>query len=162
MSLLRFAALVALALWVGGLATLGGLGAPAIFDTLAAHDATDGLAGSVFGAIFTRIQYLAWLLALVILASLGARAAIGPRPRRFGLRMWTVAGMLAASLAGVFLIAPRIDALRADTRASMRTLPVDDARRVTFGRLHGLSTVLAGLTVVAGLGLMWTEMRDPH
>jgi hypothetical protein len=76
--------------------------------------------------------------------------------------MWTVAGMLAASLGGVFVIAPRIDALRADTRASMRTLPVDDARRVTFGRLHGLSTVLAGLTVVAGLGLMWTEMRDPH
>jgi hypothetical protein len=162
MSLLRFAALVALALWVGGLATLGGLGAPAIFDALAPHDASGGLAGTVFGAIFTRIQYLAWLLALVVLASLGARAAIGPRPRRFGLRMWTVAGMLAASLAGVFVIAPRIDALRADAGASVRALPADDARRVTFGRLHGLSTALAAFTVAAGLALMWTEMRDPH
>ena len=162
MSLLRFAALVALALWVGGLATLGGLGAPAIFDALAPHDATGGLAGRVFGTVFARLQYLAWLLGLVLLASLGARAAIGPRPHRWGLRMWTVAGMLLASLASVFLIAPRIEALRADIGASVQTLPAADGRRVTFGRLHGLSSGLLTLTICAGLGLLWTEMRDQH
>jgi hypothetical protein len=162
MSLLRFVALVALAVWVGGLATVGGLGAPAMFDALASQDPTGALAGRVFGAVYTRLQYLAWALGVLVLASLGARAAIGPRPRRFGLRMWAVAGMLAASLAGVFLIAPRIESLRAGVHGSMQSLPDDDARRVTFGRLHGLSTGLMALTVLAGLGLLWAEMRDPH
>ena len=162
MSLLRFAALVALALWIGGLVTLGGVGAPVLFEVLGSHDPTDRLPAVVFAAIFARVQYLAWLLGLVILASLGARAAIGPRPRRFGLRMWVVAGMLAASVASVFLIAPRIEAVRADTGGSVRALPSSDPRRVSFGRLHGLSTALMGVTILAGLGLIWTEMRDQH
>jgi hypothetical protein len=162
MSFLRFVALVALAVWVGGLAAVGGLGAPAMFDALASEDPTGALAGRVFGAVYTRLQYLAWALGVLVLASLGARAAIGPRPRRFGLRMWAVAGMLAASLAGVFLIAPRIETLRAAVHGSMQSLPDDDARRVRFGRLHGLSTGLMALTAFAGLGLLWAEMRDPH
>ncbi len=162
MSLLRFAALAALALWVGGLVALGGLGAPLIFDVLGPADPTHRLPALVFGALFTRLQYFAWLLGLVILASLGARAALGPRPRRFGPRMWVVAGMLAASLASVFLIGPRIEALRASTPGPMSALPTDDQRRVSFGRLHNLSTGLMSLTILAGLGLIWTEMRDPH
>ena len=162
MSLLRFSALVALAIWVGGLATLAGVGAPVIFEVLGSRDPTDGLPALVFGAIFARVQYLAWLLALVILGSLGARAAIGPRPRRFGLRMWIVAGMLAASLATVFVIAPRIASIRASVGAAISTLPAEEPRRVTFSRLHGASTVLMGITILAGLGLIWTEMRDEH
>jgi len=162
MSLLRFAALVALAIWVGGLVTLGGVGAPAIFDLLGSRDPPDDLPALVFGAIFVRVQYLAWLLGLVILGSLGARAAIGPRPRRFGLRMWTVAGMLAASLVTVFVIAPRIDALRAGVATPMSLLTIDDPRRISFGRLHAASTMLMVATILAGLGLIWTEMRDEH
>jgi len=162
MSLLRFAALVALALWVGGLVAIGGLGAPVLFDVLRAHDPSDRLPALVFGAMFARSQYAAWFLGLVILASLGARAAIGPRPRRFGPRMWLVAGMLAASLASVFLIAPRIEALRDGMGGPVASLPDTDPRRVTFTRLHGLSTTLMAATILAGLGLIWTEMRDPH
>jgi len=162
MSLLRFTALVALALWVGGLVALGGLGAPVLFDVLGARDPTHRLPALVFGAMFARSQYVAWLLGLVILASLGARAAIGPRPRRFGPRMWIVAGMLAASLASVFLISPRIEALRTDVSGPVSSLSETDPRRVTFGRLHGLSTTLMAATILAGLGLIWTEMRDPH
>jgi hypothetical protein len=162
MSLLRFAAVAALALWAGGLALLGGLAAPVLFEVLAAQDPGGGLAGRVFGVMYTRLQYAAWLLGLLVLASLGARAAIGPRPRRWGLRMWTVAAMLAASLAGVFVIAPRIEGLRAAVGGSMQSLPADDARRVNFGRLHAASTAFMALTILAGLGLIWTELRDPH
>jgi hypothetical protein len=162
MSLLRFAALVALALWVGGLATLGGLAAPVLFRELAADDPTGGLAGRVFGVMYTRLQYIAVPLALIVLGSLAVRAAIGPRPRRWGLRMWTVAGMLVVSLAGGLLIAPRIEALRSGVADSIRDLPADDSRRVTFGRLHALSSGLMAATLLTGLGLMWAEMRDPH
>ncbi len=162
MSLLRFAALVALALWIGGLAALGGVGAPTIFSVLGSQDPVGGrvLAASVFGAVFERFQYLAWILAVLLLASLGARAAIGPRPRRLGLRMWTVTGMLAASLASVFLIAPRIEGLRGGAIGPVSSL--SEPQRTAFSQLHGLSTGLMALTIAAGLGLIWAEMKDQH
>ena len=33
-------------------------------------------------------------------------------------------------------------------------------RRIEFGRLHGASTALMVITLVAGAGLIWVEMRD--
>jgi len=96
MSVLRFVSVVLLAIWVGGLAALGTIGAPAIFATLESHDPAGGrtLAGAVFGAVFTRFQHVTWGLAGLLLAVLGLRAVLGPRPRRFAVRMWTIAAML--------------------------------------------------------------------
>ena len=59
MAWLRLVSLVLLALWVGGLAVLGFVAAPAIFAALEAHDPTAGraLAGAVFGAVLWRFHY---------------------------------------------------------------------------------------------------------
>jgi uncharacterized membrane protein len=162
MSLLRFLSLTALAIWIGGLAVLGLIAAPAIFAALGAHDPATGreLGGMVFGAVFGRFQPVTWVLAGVLLVALGARAALGPRPRRLGLRMWTVALMLAAGLVSSLVVAPRIDAIRASTTGAVADLPENDPKRISFGRLHGLSTALMLGTLVAGLGLMWAEVRD--
>jgi len=163
-TVLRYLALLALALWIGGLAALGGAAAPQLFAVLSAHDPAAGreTAGVLFGAVFTLFQHYAWGLAAVLFASLGFRAALGPRPRRFALRMWTVAAMLTASLATVFFITPRIDAIRRHVPGAVAGLPDTDQRKIDFGRLHGLSSVLMVLTVLAGAGLMWVEMKDPH
>ena len=91
---------------------------------------------------------------------LGARAALGPRPRRLGVRVWTVAGMLVVSIASVLIIAPRIDRLRDSTPGAIASLPDTDARKIEFGRLHGLSNALMLLTMAAGVGLVWAEMKD--
>jgi hypothetical protein len=164
MLLLRYAALVALGLWTGGLVALGAVGAPLIFRTLEAHDPAAGreIAGMLFGAVFARAQEASWALALVLLLSLGLRAALGPRPRRMALRIWTTVAMLAASMGTVFWIAPRIDAIRVSANGPVSSLDQADPRRVEFGRLHGLTNGLMTLTVLAGLGLIWTEMRDPQ
>jgi hypothetical protein len=87
---------------------------------------------------------------------------LGPRPRRLGLRVWTATGLLAISLAGGLVIAPRIDAIRRSTEGPVAALPDGDARRTEFGRLHGLSNGMMLLTLLAGAGLMWAELRDPH
>ncbi|MEO7192919.1 MAG: DUF4149 domain-containing protein [Vicinamibacterales bacterium] len=162
MSLLRYVALVALALWVGGLVALGGVAAPTIFRVLEQQMPSGGreLAGVLFGTIFSTFQHVSWGLGLVLLASLAARAALGPRPPRFGRRMWVVSGMLAGSLLATFVIAPRIETIRASVPGPVASLPDDDARKVTFGRLHGLSNGLLLVIVAAGLGLMWTEARE--
>ncbi len=164
MALLRFASLLVLSMWVGGLATLGGLAAPAIFSVIEGHDPETGraLAGEVFGAVFQRFQHVAWALGGLLLAVYGARALLGPRPRRIGVRAWLATAMLGMSLAGGLVLAPRIDALRRSTAGPVALLPDTDARKTEFGRLHGLSSGLMLLTLLGGVGLMFAEMREPH
>jgi hypothetical protein len=162
MSLLRWLALLALGFWMGGLVALGAIAAPALFAVLEAHQGVAGreLAAAAFGVILDRFQYAAWIAGLALLVSIGFRAALGPRPRRFGLRMWVTAGMLAASVATVYFIAPRIRTLSASANGSVVALPADDARRVAFGRWHGASSALLIATVLAGAGLLWAEVSD--
>lgn len=162
MPALRVISLALVALWIGGLAALGIVAAPAIFEVLGAHDPAAGrtLAGIVFGTIFDRFQHLAWGLGGGLLALLGLRTALGPRPRRLAIQLWLVIGMLAASAYTGLVVGPRIDHLRESTPTTMTALPDDDPKRVEFGRLHGLSNGLMALTLMAGLALFWIEARE--
>jgi hypothetical protein len=162
MPALRVVSLALIALWIGGIAALGLVAAPAIFSVLEAQDAVAGrtLAGLVFGEIFSRFQQIAWFLGGGLLALLGIRAALGPRPRRLAVQVWLVAGMLAASAYSGLIISPRIDTLRTEAGSTMAALPDTDGRRIEFGRLHGLSNGLMLLTLLAGLGVFWIESRD--
>ncbi len=162
MSALRVASLAIVALWIGGLAALGMVAAPAVFAVLEAHDPVAGrtLAGLVFGDIFERFQQLAWILGGALLLLLGLRAALGPRPRRLALQLWLVLGMLTASAYSGLLLGPRIETLRRETATTMAALPESDPRKIEFGRLHGLSNSLMALTLLAGLSLFWIEARD--
>ncbi len=164
MTFLRFVALLGLAVWIGGLVTLGVVTAPVLFEMLAARDVVAGreTAGLLFGAVFGKFQVLSWAMGGVLLTSLGLRAALGPRPQRMALRIWTVLGMLAMSVVTTAAIIPRIDAIRATTSGPVAALAATDPVRVAFGRLHGLSNGLMLLTVIGGLGLIWVEMRDQH
>jgi hypothetical protein len=164
MSLLRYASLLILVVWIGGLATLGFVGAPAVFDVLEQRDPAGGrtLAALVFGAILARFHRISWVLGAALVGLLSLRAALGPRPRRFGPRAWTAAAMLAMSLAAGLWIAPRIDRLRGSTDGPIANLPDGDASKIEFVRLHGASTALMVLTLVAGAGLVWMEMKDGH
>jgi hypothetical protein len=120
------------------------------------------MAGWLFGVIFGRFQYVGLGAGVVLLGSLGARAALGPRPRRLAVRIWTVTAMLVMSAVTTFVIAPRIDAIRTGVHAPIASLPETDPRRVRFGQLHGASSVLMLIMIVAAGGLVWAETTDPH
>jgi hypothetical protein len=164
MTFLRYLALVALAVWVGGLGVLAGVGAPAVFDVMAIDDAVGGreLAGRLFGTMLLRFQYVAWGSAVALFVSIGLRAALGPRPRRTAIRIWTVVAMAAISVFTVFVIIPEIDAIRQAVDGVVAALPEADPRRIAFGRWHALSSGLMLATVAMGLGLLWGEVRDQH
>jgi Domain of unknown function (DUF4149) len=164
MTMLRFLSLVALAVWTGGLGVLGGLAAPVVFSSLEAHDPVGGreLAGLVFGAIFQHFQPAAWICGGLLLATLGGRAALGPRPHRTRVRVWLVIAMLAISLVTALYIVPRMDRIRRETAGSIAALPAEDAHRVMFNRLHAVSNGLMLLTLAGGLALFWFEARDQH
>ena len=164
MSFLRYLGVLALTFWIGGLAAIGGVAASATFSSLERQDPAAGraVAGIVFGDVFNRFSYAALVAGGVIIASLGLRAALGPRPRRFGLRLWVAALMLAATVASIFVIQRRIEAIRATVSGAVASLPDSDPRKGEFGRWHGISSGVMLLTLVAGAGLLWIELDDKH
>lgn len=162
MLLLRYAAVVALAIWVGGLVVLGAIAAPAAFDVTAARHLPDSrlVAGALFGEMLRRFTLLSYAAGAVLLLSLLTRRILGPRPKRFGWRAALVALMLAATAYSGIVVAARIAELQRAIGVAPSTLAEGDPRRVEFGRLHGLSTALQLVPLLGGAALMFWEIKE--
>ncbi|MGH9408405.1 MAG: DUF4149 domain-containing protein [Vicinamibacterales bacterium] len=160
---LRYVALLALVTWVGGLLALGGIAAPVVFDVTAARHVADSrvLAGALFGEMLRRFQPVSWTAGGVLLLTLIARAVLGPRPRRLAWRAAVATVMLAASLYAGLVVTTRMERLQADIGGvAPSSLAPDDARRIEFGRLHGVASGLQLVPLLGGLLLMLWEMKE--
>lgn len=159
---MRFASLVLSAVWIGGLIALGGVAAPAVFAVLQVHDPVAGrtVAGEVFGAVLWRYQCLLWIAGVLQFVLLGARAALGPRPRRFKLQLGLIVAMLAVSSYTALVLKPRIDTIRNSTPTTMASLPDDNPVKREFGRLHGLSNGLLALAFAGALVMFWFDSKE--
>ena len=150
------------AIWIGGLAVLGGVAAPAVFAVLQLHDPVAGrtLAGEVFGNVLWRFQHVLWITGGLQLVLLGVRAAIGPRPRRFQWQMGLMVAMLAATSYSALVVSPRIDAIRTSTSTTIAALPDDSPVKREFGRLHGVSNGLLALAFAGALAMFWLDASE--
>lgn len=159
---LRYAGLLALTLWVGGLLVLGAIAAPSIFDVLAArHVADDRLvAGAIFGEILRRFHLLSYLCGTVLLLTLVARGVLGPRPIWFAARVGAAFLMLAATVYSGLVVSNEIARLQTEIGVAPSSLPPTDGRRLAFGRLHATSTGLEMIPVLGGLLLLFRELKD--
>lgn len=159
---LRYAALLALTAWVGGVLVLGGIAAPSIFDVLAARQVADSraVAGAIFGEALRRFHLVSYVCGAVILVSLSARAVLGPRPKLFALRSAILVVMLATAAYSGMVLSNSIERLRAEIGVSPSSLPESDLRRVRFGRLHATSTALELVPLLGGLVLLFFELKD--
>jgi hypothetical protein len=161
---LRYAAVLAVAVWIGGLVALGGVAAPAIFDVVAATHTADArmAAGAIFGEAFRRFHFVALGCAGIVLLSLAARALLGPRPRHFAFRGGIGLLMLAATLYSGFVMSPAVRRAQVEIGAAPSSLPEGDPRRAAFGRLHAQSSALQIVPIVGGLLLMFWDIKDQH
>jgi putative copper export protein len=158
---LRFAAVLALVVWIGGLVTLGALAAPAAFEVLGARGAEGrALAGSVVGETLRRFNLVTYTCAAVVLLSLTVRRVLGPRPRRFAIRFGGLLLMTAAALYGGVVVAPQIARTQQSIGAAPSTLDPADPRRVEFGRLHAQSVSVQLVPLLGGLVLLLFELKD--
>lgn len=162
MLVLRYAAVLALVVWVGGLVALGAIAAPSIFEVIAARQIADArlLSGALFGEMLARFTVVSYSCGGVVLLSLIVRRILGPRPHRLAWRAGIGAVMLAVTAYGSFGIAGRITALQREIGVAPSSLPEGDPRRVEFGRLHGISTALQLVPLLGGLILIFWEMKD--
>jgi hypothetical protein len=159
---LRYVAVLALVLWVGGLVALGAIAAPVSFDVTAARQLPDSrlFAGALFGEMLRRFTLLCYACGGVLLLTLIARRILGPRPHRFGWRAALAALMLATTAYAGIVVAGQIDRLQHEIGAAPSSLPAGDPRRVEFGRLHGLSTALQLVPLLGGLVLIFWEIKE--
>jgi hypothetical protein len=159
---LRFAGLLAVGVWFGGLLALGTIAAPALFEVIDSRQLADGrvLAGALFGEMLRRFHLVSYACGGAILLSLVARAVLGPRPRFFAIRAAITSAMVAAALYSGTTLTGRIDALRHEIDAAPSSLGEDDPRRAAFRRLHEQSTALQLVPLLGGLALLVAEILD--
>jgi len=158
---LRFAAVLALALWVGGLVALGAFAAPAAFDVLGALGVEGrSLAGSVVGETLRRFNLVAYGCAGVVLLSLAVRGVLGPRPRRFAIRVAGLFLMIGAAVYAGAVVGPQIVRVQQTIGVSPSTLDPTDPRRIEFGRLHARSVSVQLIPLLGGLALLFFELKD--
>jgi len=142
--------IVALALWLGAAAFFSFVVAPAVFATVPSRT----MAGAVVGRTLPVVFYLgivAGAIVIVLQASDGRSALRDARALCACL-------VVAACAVSQFIIGRRIDRLREDIGGPIENLAATDARRVAFGRLHGLSVAWLGLAMLAAavaLVLAW-------
>jgi uncharacterized membrane protein len=160
---LRYIAVIALVVWVGGLLALGAIAAPATFDVLGMQAMSDGgrlLAGAVFGETLRRFMLVSYAAGVILLGTLIVRAILGPRPRRFAWRAAAATIMLATAAYAGIVVDGRIRDLQRAIGVAPSSLPEHDPRRIEFGRLHGLSTSLQLVPLVGGLALIFWELKE--
>ena len=159
---IRYVALLALVVWLGGMILLGALVAPSTFRVLQAGDAEAGrvLAGSLFGEILRLFQLLAYACGAIILACLLVMKFVGPPPRAFVLRAGVVVLMLGIALYSGVLVSREIAQIQSQVTGPMNRLPENDARRIRFDRLHQTSTALMTTNLALGLVLLIWYVRE--
>jgi hypothetical protein len=151
MSFVRYVALAALVVWLGGMIILGALVAPAAFDVLP-RLATDGrsMAGALFGEILRQFHLVAYLCGGVIFVCLFVMKFVGPPPLAFVPRAAIVATMLALAAYSGLVVSPRIEALQAG----------GDHHSAEFDSLHQRSTLLMALNLGLGMVLLYWHARE--
>ncbi len=135
------------ALWLGAAILTAAVVAPAAFAVLPTRALAGALVGRVLPIIF--VTGIGVGVVGALLAS-GAGRAFG----RARIALPVACALLCA--AAQFGVTPRIETVRARMGPDIEALPRNDARRLEFGRLHGISVLLmgvAGLTAAAALVL---------
>jgi hypothetical protein len=143
--------LTALALWLGAAGFFSCAVAPALFAALP----TRSLAGAVVGRLLPSVFYSGIVIGILVVA---VEVAVQ--------RAWTwngrsVAGavMIGACAISQLFVAPRIDRIRSEIPGPVEDLAIDDARRIAFGRLHGVSVGWLGLAMLAAVIAMVLAAR---
>jgi uncharacterized membrane protein len=142
---MRLLPVAAVLVWLGVMAFFAGIVAPAAFATLDRE-----AAGRFVSAVFPRYYLLGTVLGGLAVASLGAPALLGRGRSGEWLPLLLVAVMLAATLYAWLVVLPSAHAAREALRQTGATMGAASPEAMAFARLHRLSGILNGVTMLAG------------
>lgn len=138
-----------LALWLGAALFFAAAVAPAAFDLFNVT-----LAGALVGRLLPSV-FVGGMVAGVAVAAI---ELLSPRRGR-GLRSAGAAVVAVACAVAQLVVGPMIDRLRAAVERPIAELAPDDARRVQFGRLHGLSVAALGVAMLGAVTVIASAAR---
>lgn len=162
MVVLRYAYVLALVVWVGGLLTAGAFVAPSLFGTLQAEAGAQGrmLAGAAFGEVLRRLLLVGDVAGLVMIVGMTILRLLGPKPISYGIRAVLLGAMLLANAYTAHVLLPEAESLRREINAPMASISDTDPRRVRFDQLHRLSTMLVTAIALTGVVVAAWEARE--
>jgi uncharacterized membrane protein len=162
MLMVRYVALTALVVWLGGMVILGLLVAPSTFGVLQTSDPANGrmLAGAVFGAILRRFHLVAYVCGIIVFVSLFVMKFVGPPPQAFVLRAAIVFVMFLIALYSGVPVTRELERIQSQVAGPVSRLPESDERRIRFDRLHRTSTTLMTINMGLGLVLLFWYVRE--
>lgn len=144
--------IIAITLWVGGMAALAFIAAPAIFQSEPSREK----AGKMFGLMLKRFHWVAYACGAVILIA-GAmrwRGSFNHRLAASELTRYVIAVlMLGLALYSGLVISRRLEALRNEMPGGIDRTPKSDPNRARFNNLHRLSTTLMAFNLLLGLAM---------
>jgi uncharacterized membrane protein len=136
--------IIAITTWVGGMAALALIAAPAIFQTATSREN----AGKTFSLILKRFHPVMYACGVLILISGMLRWAGSFNHHLYAsdvTRYAIAALMLSLALYSGLVISRRLDKLRG--------APKDDTRRAEFNSMHRLSTTIMAFNMLLGLAM---------
>lgn len=158
-TILRFAQVLSLGVWVGAALFVGLLLAPGAFATLPTRE----LAGNVVGMALARLHLLAYACgALYLAASVTAARGVAGLARPAAI---CVIAMLLLTAATQFGVNAKVGDLRQQMRAefgSVDATPQGHALRAEFGKLHGVSSAMELLVLLIGAAALFLTVRAPN
>ncbi|MCC7418441.1 MAG: hypothetical protein IT176_14990 [Acidobacteria bacterium] len=162
MPAVRYAALLALVVWVGGLIALGLIALPSTLQALRAVDPGSGaaLASAAAGAVLERFHLVEYACGAIVLVSLFAIKFIGPAPRGFIPRIAIAFVMLVLAAVSGVPVARAMARVQARAAGPIEALPAADARRVELDRLRAASAALMAANAGLGLVLLGWYVRE--
>jgi len=136
------------ALWLGSLVTIGYVVAPVLFATL--HDTQ--VAGMIAGQLFRIEGTISLVLgvALIVFANLLVKRGLA----HYKHVRWYLLAMLIGAAIVAFILQPMMNAMREEALAQGFPVMLSPLA-ASFGRLHGVSSVLYLIQTLLGLVLMW-------
>lgn len=144
--------IIAITLWVGGMAALAFIAAPAIFQSEPSREK----AGKTFGLILKRFHFVAYGCGVVILIAAALRwvGSFNHRLAASEVTRYVIAAlMLGLALYSGLAVSRKLDKLREKLPRGIDQTPKDDPLRVEFNNLYRLSTTLMAFNLLLGLAM---------
>lgn len=153
-SFARFLIILALVVWVGGIIFFSAVVAPALFSILPKPE----LAAGVVGVSLTALHLIGLACGVVLFV-----LTFLIRPGKVRAVRTLVGLMILLTAISQFVVMPQMQHIRDLVGGSIEAIPLKDAGRAAFDRLHQFSVGLEGATLVAGLvviGLISQDLKE--
>lgn len=139
-------------IWVGGLIALGLLVAPTIFNVL--NDKQ--VAGMIAGEIFKNASFVNLIAGIFLL--IYANLLVKRNFHHFRQIRWGLLCIILLTLAGTFLIAPQMSALR-ETALSEGFPVMQSPYAKDFAKLHMISNAIFFIELATGVWICWRSSK---